>query len=136
MRIGTYAQFAIADAADVKPLPRQMSFEQGAAVSVAFRTAYKALVIRGRLRAGQMVLVHGASGGVGIAAVQLAKLLGASKVAATAGTERGRALLLEQGADAVFDHRDRLVRDVVFFCRWLSRQGWYHALRRVSQPSS
>ena len=109
VRIGTYAQFTVADAFDVKRLPQQMSFEQGAAVSVAFRTAYKALVVRGRIEAGQTVLVHGGSGGVGLAAVQLAKVLGASRIAATAGTQRGRRLLREHGADVVFDHRDRFV---------------------------
>ncbi len=94
---GTYAQFAVARAGDVAPLPAALSFEQGAAISVAFRTAYKALVLRGGLRAGQSVLVHGASGGVGMAAVQLARLYGASVVFGTAGTRKGRDVLEEMG---------------------------------------
>ena len=103
---GTYAQFAVAEQDQVAILPHFLSYQQGAAVSVAYRTAYKALVTRGNLQAGQSVLVHGGTGGVGIAAIHLAKLYGASPVYATAGTEDGRKLLLRNGADWVFNHRN------------------------------
>ena len=86
-------------------LPDHVSFGQGASIGVPAATAHRALFGRAHARAGETVLVHGASGAVGIAAVQLAKAAG-MRVIGTAGTEEGRALVLEQGADAVFDHRD------------------------------
>ncbi|MGH8020306.1 MAG: NADPH:quinone reductase, partial [Opitutaceae bacterium] len=100
---GTYAELALCDAARVHALPERVSFAQGAAVGVPYGTAYRGLVQRGGFVAGETVLVHGASGGVGIAAVQIARALGA-RVIGTAGTERGRQLVAEQGAHEVFDH--------------------------------
>ncbi len=101
---GTYAEFALCDAARVRRLPEQVTFAQGAAVGVPYGTAYRALVQRGGFVAGETVLVHGASGGVGIAAAQIARALGA-RVFGTAGTERGRRLVADEGAHEVFDHR-------------------------------
>jgi NADPH2:quinone reductase len=100
---GTYAEFARCVVEDVHPLPGEMTFEEGAAIGIPFATAYYALFVRGDARAGQTVLVHGASGGVGNACVQLAHAHGV-KVFATAGSERGRDLARRLGADAVFDH--------------------------------
>lgn len=82
-----------------------MSFGQGAAVNVPYATAYRALVQKAKARPGQTVLVHGASGGVGIAAVQIAAALGL-KVIGTASTKEGQELVRQQGAHAVFNHRD------------------------------
>jgi NADPH2:quinone reductase len=76
---------------------------KGAAIGIPYVTAHYALFARGAAQPGETVLVHGASGGVGIAAVQLAKAAGLT-VFGTAGTEEGRALLRDQKADAVFDH--------------------------------
>lgn len=102
-RSGTYAQKAVCDQSQVHPLPDALSFAQGAAVGIPYATAYRALFIRGRAIAGETVLVHGASGAVGTAAVQLAHHAGLT-VIGTAGSERGRQLVLDQGADHVLDH--------------------------------
>jgi NADPH2:quinone reductase len=102
-KTGTYAQKALCDVAQVHPLPDNVSFAQGAAIGVPYATAHRALFGRARARAGDTVLVHGASGGVGVAAVQLAHHAGMT-VIGTAGSEAGRRLVLEQGADHVLDH--------------------------------
>lgn len=102
---GTYAEFALCEPSQVHPLPEKISFAQGAGVNVPYATAYRALFQRARGVAGEIVLVHGASGGVGIASVQLARAAGLT-VIGTAGTERGRRLAAEQGAQHVLDHRD------------------------------
>jgi len=80
-----------------------LSFAEGAAVGVPYAAAYRALFQRARLRAGETVLVHGATGGVGLAAVQLARAAGAS-VIGTGGDDAGRRLAAEQGAHHVLDH--------------------------------
>ena len=100
---GAYAELSLCDQAQVHPLPANVSFAQGAAMNVPYATAYHALVHRAAGEAGETVFVHGASGGVGIAAVQLARARGLT-VIGTAGTERGRRLVLEQGAHHVLDH--------------------------------
>lgn len=102
---GTYAQYATAPAEGVHLLPDHISFDQGT-LWTAYGTAYHALVHIGEVKAGQSLLVHGASGGVGLAAVQLAKSLGGLKIIGTAGTERGEAAVKEAGADIVFNHKD------------------------------
>ena len=100
---GGYAELAVCDASMVHPLPATVSFSQGAAVSVPYGTAYRGLHHKAHARPGETVLVHGASGGVGIAAVQLAVAHGMI-VIGTAGTERGRKLVAEHGAHHVLDH--------------------------------
>jgi len=101
---GTYAERAVCTPAHVHPLPAHLSFSQGAAVNVAYATAYRSIVDRARAVPGETMLVHGGSGGVGIAAIQIGRAMGMT-VLATAGTDRGRALVIEQGAHRVFDHR-------------------------------
>jgi NADPH:quinone reductase len=100
---GAYAELALCQPAHIHPLPANVTFAQGAAMNVPYGTAYHALFNRARGEAGETVLVHGASGGVGTAAVQLARARGLT-VIGTAGTERGRKLVLEQGAHHVLDH--------------------------------
>jgi NADPH:quinone reductase len=100
---GTYAQLAVFDEWSVWPLPPHVSFSQGAAVNVPYVTAFRGLFQRAHGRGGETVLVHGASGGVGIAAVQLARAAGLH-VTGTAGTERGRKLVADEGAHVVLDH--------------------------------
>jgi NADPH2:quinone reductase len=100
---GSYAEFALCTVAQVHRLPAAVSFAQGAAVGVPYATAYRALLQRGQALPGETVLVHGASGGVGIAAVQLARAQGL-RVFGTAGSEAGRLLVLNEGAHEVFDH--------------------------------
>jgi NADPH:quinone reductase len=101
---GTYAEFALCEPLQVHPLPDKVSFAQGAAVHVPYATAYRALFQRAKALAGETVLVHGATGGVGIAAVQLARAAGLI-VIGTGGTEEGRRLVIAQGAHHVLDHR-------------------------------
>jgi NADPH2:quinone reductase len=101
---GTYAQFALCNTSQVHPLPANVSFAQGAAMGTPYATAYRGLFQRAQARPGETVLIHGASGGVGTAAVQLARARGL-RVLGTAGSERGRELVREQGAHDVFDHR-------------------------------
>jgi NADPH2:quinone reductase len=100
---GAYAEMALCEVRQVHPLAAGVSFPQGAAVNVPYATAYHALFNRGHGQAGETVLVHGASGGVGIGAVQLARARGLT-VIGTAATDRGRKLVLEQGAHHALDH--------------------------------
>jgi NADPH2:quinone reductase len=102
--LGSYAEQAVCDAAQVHPLPSRVSFAQGAGVNVPYATGYRALYQRAQGKPGESVLVHGASGGVGLAAVQLARA-GGLNVIGTAGTEKGQRLVLEQGAHHAVDHR-------------------------------
>jgi NADPH2:quinone reductase len=102
---GTYAEYAICPTAQLHRLPSRVSFGQGAALGVPYATAYRALFLRAGARPAETVLVHGATGGVGIAAVQIAKAHGLT-VLGTGGTERGLELVHEQGTDAVFNHRE------------------------------
>jgi NADPH2:quinone reductase len=100
---GTYAERAVCSPAHVHPLPPHLSFSQGAAVNVAYATAYRSIVDRARALPGETMLVHGGSGGVGIAAIQIGRAMGL-RVFATAGTERGLDLVIHQGAHLAFDH--------------------------------
>lgn len=101
---GAYAEFAVADAAYVHPLPPGLSFSQGAAVGIPCVTAWRALFQKAALQPGETVLIHGASGGVGIPATQLARDAGAT-VIGTAGTEAGADLVRAAGAHLVLNHR-------------------------------
>jgi len=100
---GSYAGLALCTESQVHRLPPQLTFEQGAAVGVPYATAYRALFHRAGARAAEVVLVHGATGGVGTAAVQLARAAGMT-VIATGGTDRGRSSVADQGAHHVLDH--------------------------------
>lgn len=102
--LGAFAELGNAKAALCDKIPDAMSFESAGVFRGAYTTAYHALLQRGRLAAGEWVLVHGAAGGIGIAAIQVAKLFGA-KVIATASTEDKRAACLEEGADHAIDYR-------------------------------
>ncbi|HEX7323747.1 MAG TPA: NADPH:quinone reductase [Rhodanobacteraceae bacterium] len=101
---GAYAERTLADAACVHALPAGASFAQGAALGIPYATAYRALFQRAHARPGETLLVHGATGGVGLAAVQLAHAAGL-RVFATGGSEAGRKLALDQGAAHAFGHR-------------------------------
>ena len=100
---GSYAELALFDEWSVWALPAHLSFSQGAGVNVPYVTAFRGIFQRAQGRGGETVLVHGASGGVGIAAVQLARAAGL-RVIGTAGTERGRKLVADEGAHEVLDH--------------------------------
>jgi NADPH2:quinone reductase len=101
---GAYAELALSEESRVHPLPAKTSFAQGAGLGVPYGTAYRALFQRGNARAGEVLLVHGASGGVGIACVQFGRAFGMT-VIGTGGTDKGRAMVTEQGAHHVVDHR-------------------------------
>ena len=101
---GTYAEFALCKKEQVHPLPANVSFAQGAAMGTPYATAYRGLLQRAEAKPDETVLVHGASGGVGTAAVQLARAHGL-RVFGSAGTAEGLKLAREQGAHEVFDHR-------------------------------
>jgi NADPH:quinone reductase len=114
-RGGGYAEALAVDERLVVPLPVRASFEEGAGFLLTFLTAWIPLTRQVRVEPGSVVLVHAGSGGVGSAAIQLAKHLGA-QVVATASTEEKRAVALELGADEVFgydDFADRVRADVV-----------------------
>jgi NADPH2:quinone reductase len=100
---GTYAEQTLCTPGHLHPLPDPISFAQGAALGVPYATAHLALFQRGQAQSGETILIHGATGGVGLAAVQLARAAGLN-VLGTGGTAAGRALVLQEGAHAVFDH--------------------------------
>jgi NADPH2:quinone reductase len=100
---GSYAEKALCNEENVLPLPTHLSFPQGAGVWVPYATAHHALFDVAKARPAEILMIHGASGGVGTAAVQIARALGL-KVIGTAGSDRGRQLAREQGAHEVFDH--------------------------------
>lgn len=124
-RFGAFAEYAVAQASALQPKPEGMSFAEAAAYPAAYLTAYVALVRRANLQAGETLLVHGASGGVGLAAVDVGKLLGATVIATSASDakldeviaygadyglnaaqgfkERVKALTGGRGADVIFD---------------------------------
>jgi NADPH2:quinone reductase len=100
---GAYAEFALALEGQVHSLPEKISFGQGAGVWVPYGTAYHALYHSAQAHASETVLVHGASGGVGSAAVQIARAMGLT-IFGTAGTQKGIDLVKREGANHVFDH--------------------------------
>jgi NADPH2:quinone reductase len=101
---GTYAQLALCSPSQLHHLPARVSFGQGAALGVPYCTAYRALFQRALARPGETVLVHGATGGVGIACVELAHARGLI-VIGSGGTDAGLAAVREHGADVVVNHR-------------------------------
>jgi NADPH2:quinone reductase len=100
---GGYAEYALALEGQIYRLPDNISFEQGAGVWVPYGTAFHALHHFAKARAGETVLVHGASGGVGTAAVQIARAMGMT-VFGTAGSDKGLEVVRREGAQQVFNH--------------------------------
>ena len=109
---GTYAEQTLCAESQVHPLPKNVSFQQGAAVGVPYATACRALFQKAQALPAEVVLAHGASGGVGLAAVQLTRAHG-MRVIGTAGTEKGRALVKKNGAHYVLDHTQSDVAEQV-----------------------
>lgn len=103
---GSYAQYSLLNATDVWPLPENLNFQQGACLGIPYLTAYRALMIKAKLTSNKVVMVHGASGSVGTAAVQIAKHFNA-KVVGTAGTQTGLQVVKQVGADLAVCHRDK-----------------------------
>jgi NADPH2:quinone reductase len=100
---GAYAEYALTLESQVHPLPAKITYAQGAGIWVPYGTAYHALHQCTKARAGESLLIHGASGGVGIAAAQMASAMGMT-VLGTAGTEKGLELAMREGAHHVFNH--------------------------------
>ncbi len=102
---GTYAELSLCNEPDLGSLPDNVSFEKGACIWTPYATAYRALFQKAGAVSGETVLIHGASGGVGLAAVQWAKGFGLTVIGTASSTE-GKKLITDNGADAVFDHTD------------------------------
>jgi NADPH2:quinone reductase len=100
---GSYAEKALCKESQVYLLPDKISFKQGAGINVPYSAAYHALFNRACAKAGEIVLIHGADGGVGVASVQLARAAG-MRIIGTCSSDRGKELVKEQGAHYVFDH--------------------------------
>jgi NADPH2:quinone reductase len=97
--LGGFAELAVAPVGETFALPDAVSYEQGASIIFNYGTAYFALIERGHLQPGESVLVQGAAGGIGTAAIQVAKAFGAGRVVAVASTPEKGAVALEAGAD-------------------------------------
>ena len=102
---GTYAEQVLCEEHQTHPLPKKITFSQGAAIGVPYGAAFRALFQRAHAKPGESVLIHGASGGVGIAALQLARAAGL-RVIGTVGSDIGRALALANGAHHVLNHHE------------------------------
>ena len=109
---GAYAELVLSRERQVHRLPGRLSFSQGAAIHVPYATAWRALFQRARGVPGETVLVHGASGGVGTAGVQIARAHGFT-VIGTGGTDAGRELVRTNGAHHVVDHKDPAYADKI-----------------------
>ena len=103
-RLGAFAELGNASAENCDPIPAGLSLDEAAVFRGAYSTAYHALLQRGRLAKGDRILIHGAAGGIGIPAIQIAKLFG-SEVIATASTEEKRSVCLAEGADHAIDYQ-------------------------------
>jgi NADPH2:quinone reductase len=100
---GTYAAKTLCTDSQVHPLPANVTFAQGAAVGVPYATAYRGMFQKANTLPGEVMLVHGARGGVGLAAVQLGRAAGI-EIIGTAGSDNGRKLVSDNGAQHVLDH--------------------------------
>lgn len=109
---GTYAEYALCTPGQIHDLPDAADYVHGAALGVAYATAWRGLFIRGAVKAGETILIHGASGGVGSAAVQLARSAGL-RVFGTAGSDQGLAVVREAGAEQAFNHGDPVYRQAI-----------------------
>ncbi|MFN5714469.1 MAG: NADPH:quinone oxidoreductase family protein, partial [Bradyrhizobium sp.] len=112
MRFGAYCDETVAVPAQLVPVPSTFDYAEGATFLAAHGTAYHALIDRGQIRPGEVLLVHGAGGGVGLAAVEIGKLLGATVIAA-ASSEEKLAIARERGADHLVLYAREPFRDAV-----------------------
>lgn len=111
--VGGFAQYAIAEEAHTHVKPDSMSDEQAAAFPLVYQTAYFGLAYRGALEKGETVLIHSAAGGVGLAAVQIARALGAGKIIGTVGSDEKLGLIQENGADVAVNYQKEDFVEVV-----------------------
>ena len=111
--MGAFAEYAIAPAPAVHPIPEGMSPDQAAAFPLVYQTSYFGITYRGQMQKGETVLVHSAAGGVGLAAVQIARALGAGKIIGTAGSDKKLEVIRENGADVAVNYQTEDFVDVV-----------------------
>lgn len=102
-RIGGFSEFAVAHALALRPKPERLTFSQAASIGTAYLTAYVSLVRRAAIEPGEWALIHGAAGGVGLAAVDLAKVLGAQVIAASASDQKLAVVASEYAPDATIN---------------------------------
>src|SRR5438046_8551807 len=112
MRHGAYADEAVVVSSQLTPLPSTFDYAEGATFLAAHGTAYHGLIDRGQVRPGEVLLVHGAGGGVGLAAVEIGKMLGATVIAA-ASSEEKLAVAQARGADHLVTYGRQPFRDAV-----------------------
>ncbi len=127
---GTFADYIVVPEGSLVPKPEWLSFDEAAAMGIAWGTAYRMLFTRADLKAGDRVLVQGASGGVASAAVALAKAAGAI-VYVTARDERKRQFALDLGADAAFEPGARLPERVDIVVETVGEATWSHSLKSL-----
>jgi NADPH2:quinone reductase len=109
---GAYAEYAVCEPGQARHLPERLSFAQGAAIGVPYATAWHAVMHVSGARPGDTIFIHGASGAVGLAAVQVARNAGL-KAIGSAGTRDGVALVAAQGATLAVNHREEHYLDAV-----------------------
>jgi NADPH:quinone reductase len=105
LELGGFAEFAVASAGSTQRIPEKMSDDEAAAFPLVYQTSYFGLVFRGGLQKGETVLIHSAAGGVGLAAVQLARALGAGKIIGTAGSDHKLDIIRGNGADVAINYQ-------------------------------
>jgi NADPH:quinone reductase len=105
LSMGGFAEFAVAGAAALQRIPEAMGDDEAAAFPLVYQTAYFGLVVRGALQKRETVLVHSAAGGVGLAAVQIARALGAGKIIGTVGSDHKLAIVRQHGADIAINYQ-------------------------------
>ena len=111
--VGGFAEYAIAEESHTHPKPLAMSDDEAASFPLVYQTSYFGLAYRGALQKGETVLVHSAAGGVGLAAVQIARALGAGKIIGTVGSDEKLALVRDNGADIALNYQTEDFVDVV-----------------------
>jgi NADPH:quinone reductase len=105
LSMGGFAEFAVAPVEAIQQIPDAMTDDEAAAFPLVYQTSYFALVVRGALKKGETVLVHSAAGGVGLAAVQIARALGAGKIIGTAGSDQKLEVIRQNGADVAVNYQ-------------------------------
>ncbi|HEY4309426.1 MAG TPA: NADPH:quinone oxidoreductase family protein [Pirellulales bacterium] len=111
--LGAFAEYALAPVHSVQPVPAGLNDDEAAAFPLVYQTSYFGLIYRGQLARGESVLVHSAAGGVGLAAVQIARAFGAGKIIGTVGSDDKRAAVLAAGADVVVNYETENFVDAV-----------------------
>src|SRR5262249_59724879 len=104
---GGSAESWVAPAANCLPIPKGLSVEEAATLPENWFTVYDNVITRGRLKPGETILIHGGSGGIGLAAIQLAKVLRGATVYTTVGSAKKAEFCRTMGADVAFDYREQ-----------------------------